>query len=161
MYVNARAIIERETAAGTEIVLQIRNKPQYDELALELPGGRLEEFESFLDALQREVFEETGLTVTHIEGAESTVVAANATKAVECVRPFAIYQTTQGPFDSLGAYFRCRATGELVEEGDDTLKPRWVSVQQVAQQMAEDPTQFSWIDCAGIQFYLRSLGLFG
>lgn len=71
MYVNARAIIERETTAGLEIVLQIRNKPQYDERSLELPGGRLEEYESFLDALTREVHEETGLAVTYIEEVET------------------------------------------------------------------------------------------
>ena len=155
MYVNARAIIERETAFGTEIILQIRNKPQYGEKPLELPGGRVEEFESFLEALKREVREETGLTITQIEGAETKVEAQTEETAVECVQPFAMYQTTKGPVDSMGVYFRCQASGTLLDEGDDTLNPRWVSVHQVAQQMKEDAEQFSWIDRAGIHFYLK------
>jgi 8-oxo-dGTP pyrophosphatase MutT (NUDIX family) len=46
MYVNARAIIERETSSGTMILIQVRNKPYEGGKWLELPGGRVEEFES-------------------------------------------------------------------------------------------------------------------
>ena len=44
MYVNARAIIEQDTADGMMIVVQVRNKPYEGGKWLELPGGRVEEF---------------------------------------------------------------------------------------------------------------------
>ena len=62
-YVNARAIIERQTEQGTEVLLQRREKPGQPR-RLEFPGGQLDPFEGILEALRREVREETGLTVT-------------------------------------------------------------------------------------------------
>lgn len=46
MYCNCRAIIEREGEQSRETPIQARNKPYEGGRSLELPGGRLEEFES-------------------------------------------------------------------------------------------------------------------
>jgi 8-oxo-dGTP pyrophosphatase MutT (NUDIX family) len=156
IYVNARAIIERDTAEGFEIVIQTRNKPG-EEKSIELPGGRLDEFESFIHALKREVLEETGLELTHIEGVSTHVETENVDSAVECLQPFAVYQTTRGPVDSMGVYFRCRARGTLLTSGDDTEDIRWIPVQQLRTMFHENPEQFCWVDRAGILFYLKSL----
>ena len=66
MYVNSRAILERDGAEGVEVLLQIRDRPHESRPRLELPGGQVEEFEPILEALVREVREETGLNVTEI-----------------------------------------------------------------------------------------------
>lgn len=100
MYVNARALIERRTPHGPEIVVQTRNKPG-EAPRVELPGGQVEEFESLIAALRREVREETGLTVTAIEGLETLMEIEHNGDLVECVRPFAVYQTLKGPVDSI------------------------------------------------------------
>jgi 8-oxo-dGTP pyrophosphatase MutT (NUDIX family) len=165
IHVNARAIIERETAAGIEIVLQTRDKPHEGGRSLELPGGRVEPFESLAEALRREVQEETGLELTHIEGLDTRVQTAAPDSNVECLRPFAVYQTTRGPVDSMGVYFRCRAEGQPLAVGHDTQNVQWVPVRQVEEWLAAGPDPspdadsagpaISWIDRAGLLFYLR------
>ena len=156
MHVNARAIIERETPSGKEIVLQVRNKPHEGGKWLELPGGRVEEYESLLQALEREVYEENGLKVTTISGVETKVIAHTSNTDVECLQPYAVYQTTRGPVDSMGVYFLCQAEGSLLETGDETQAPRWVPVSQIAAWMEENPAQFDWVDLAGLLFYLKN-----
>ena len=131
MFVNARAIIEREIEAGTEIVIQIRNKPYEGGKRIELPGGRVDEFESLINALKREVREETGLELVQIEGLDTRVETHDADATVECLSPFAVYQTTRGPVDSMGVYFRCRATGQLLGTGDETEEIQWISTTRI------------------------------
>ncbi len=50
IHTNVRAIIERDMPQGREIILQVRNKPHEGGKWLELPGGRVEPFESLVDA---------------------------------------------------------------------------------------------------------------
>lgn len=155
-FVNSRAIIERNEGGGTEIVIQVRNKPNEPQ-RWELPGGRIEPFESLVSALRREVEEETGLTVTEIEG-QSTYVDThnmNSDFVVECIRPFAAYQTVKGSIDSVGYYFRCKAEGQLLEQGDNTHSIQWIRLEELKKKMDEDPLQFSGVDRGGILFYLK------
>jgi 8-oxo-dGTP pyrophosphatase MutT (NUDIX family) len=158
MYVNARAIIERETPSGIEILVQTRVKPHEGGVSIELPGGQVREYESLVGALRREVREETGLTVTHVEGLNARVEARGQDTCVECLSPFAAYQTTAGPVDSMGVYFRCRAEGDLLDIGDDAEGARWVSLPQVAEWLERAPDTLSWVDRAGMLFYLSQAG---
>jgi 8-oxo-dGTP diphosphatase len=167
VHVNVRAIIERNTPRGREIIIQVRNKPHEGSKCFEVPGGRIEPFESFFDALSREVREETGLEVTEIAGGNGRVETYGST-SVECLVPFAAYQTLRGPSDSLGVYFRCRARGRYLLSGDETEQVQWMPVARVAELLKEDQRpeicdedkHFSWIDRAGLIFYLQYLKKF-
>lgn len=158
-YVNVRAFVEKELNGKLHIVIQTRNKP--GERCLELPGGRLNLFEPIIAGLKREVLEETGLRVTAVNGQDAHIDTSsiNPDFAVECIAPLCVHQTTKGPIDSTGAYFRCKAEGELLTRGDETEHPRWISVDELAEMVHHDPRQFSKIDLAGIVFYLRTLGI--
>lgn len=157
MYVNARALIERIERGQAQLLIQVRNKPYEGSARFEVPGGRVEEFESLIGALRREVREETGLELIHIEGLETRVETNGVHASVECLQPFAAYQTLRGPVDSVGIYFRCRAGGALLEAGDETDHPRWMPVSEISRLLNEDPEQFSFVDRAGLVFYLRDL----
>ncbi|WP_209970841.1 NUDIX hydrolase [Paenibacillus eucommiae] len=157
-FVNSRAIIERTLNGLTEIVIQTRNKPDGPQ-RIELPGGRIDQYESLVKALIREVKEETGLDVVEIEGEDTRIdtVGIDPNFEVECIQPFGAYQTIKGPFDSVGVYFRCKAQGELLNSGDETKNPRWVTVVELRRLMNDDPLQFSDVDRAGILFYLKHI----
>lgn len=156
MYCNCRAIIEREGERGREILVQVRNKPDEGGRSLELPGGRVEEFEALVDTLRREVREETGLDLWYIEGEHARIETNGADTNVECIQPFAAYQTLRGPVDSMGVYFLCQAEGQLLEMGDETDQPRWMLVSEIARLIDEDSEQFSFVDRAGLTFYLKN-----
>ena len=140
-----------------ELLVQVRNKPHEGGKWIELPGGRVDEFESLVATLRREVWEETGLELSFIDGLESRIETNGEDTNVECIQPFAAYQTLRGPVDSIGVYFRCQAKGQLLEVGDDTEHPCWMSVSEIAQLMNDDPEQFSFVDRAGLAFYLKQM----
>ena len=74
---------------------------------------------------------------------------------VECLQPFAVYQTIRGPVDSMGVYFRCRAEGQLLVPGDAPEGMPWLSVQRVTELLELDAHRVSWVDRAGLKFYLQ------
>jgi 8-oxo-dGTP diphosphatase len=152
IYVNARAIIERETESGTEILLQIRSRTGEPE-RWELPGGQIDPFEPVVRALEREILEETGLTLTLVENQDARRVHENDDATVETFEPFFAYQTLRGPVDSLGFYFRCQVSGELVKTGDATKRPTWFSAQEIQYWLLNDRSRFDWLTLAALDRY--------
>jgi ADP-ribose pyrophosphatase YjhB (NUDIX family) len=157
IHVNVRAMIERTTEQGLEIVLQVRHKLHEGGTWWELPGGRVELFEPLADALRREVREETGLELVDIAGMADKIEDHTGNVHVECLQSFAVCQTIRGPVDSLGLYFRCTARGELLVTGDDTENIQWVPIDHVRRRLQEQPEVFSWFDRAGLIFYLKTV----
>lgn len=154
IYVNVRALIIRETDFGEEILVQRRVKKHEENNLMELPGGRLEKFETLIGCLKREIKEETGLDLESIiDPIHRVETNTNDGFTVECMKPFAVYQTIEGPVDSMGVYFRCRAKGDLLEKGDETDTIEWVSHTKLQTLLEED--RLSGVDRAGVQYYLN------
>jgi len=125
----------------------------------ELPGGRLNEYESMADGLKREIREETGLQVVAICNEESTVLTKGkglqSSFSMECMKPYASYQTIEGPVDSFGVYFVCEAEGELLSEGDDSADIHWADTEELQWLIGEQ--RFSEIDLPAVLMFLRDL----
>lgn len=153
IHVNVRGIIERDNNNQKEIVIQLRKRKGEPE-CFELPGGRIEEYESITEALRREVFEETGLNLKHIKNEKEQIHTKPQISSFEmqCIKPYAAYQTLSGPVDSFGIYFLCEAEGELLKAGDDTENAHWASTDEIKNLINDN--KFSDIDKPAMLMYL-------
>lgn len=68
------AIIEKKINGEKFILVQERQKEDggKENGMLEIPAGKIREYENIFEALRREVKEETGLIITKIDGEESS-----------------------------------------------------------------------------------------
>ncbi|MFC4637069.1 NUDIX domain-containing protein [Deinococcus hohokamensis] len=156
LYVNARAIIERGQGPEREVLLQLRAR-RGEPRTLELPGGQVDPFEGIVQALCREVQEETGLTVSTFLDELNEVRGEGADTAVECLTPSFVYQTLRGPVDSVGFFFRVEAQGELTRRGDDAEGHEWITLPELRQRSRQHPETFNWLTRGVLPFYLRAV----
>lgn len=152
IHVNVRGLLVRKVENKVQLIIQLRKREGEPEV-YELPGGRINEYEKMVDGLRREVLEETGLTVTAIRNEENSVITKGTAFSMECIKPFAAYQTINGPVDSFGVYFICEVEGELLEKGDDTADVHWADMVEIQRMV--DEQRFSEIDLPAVLMFLR------
>ena len=156
MFVNARALIYRVTDNNVELLVQTRHRERQKSV-IEFPGGTVETFEPLLDALKREVMEETGLELTEIEGQSTRIKIQCNGLTAECITPYIVYQTLEG-FNGMGAFFRCQAQGQPLKNGDGSQNVRWKKIEQLLNNLEEDIDQFS-IMAAAILSKIKQEGI--
>ncbi len=126
-------IIEKVIGGVMHILVQERYKddaPSEDGL-IEIPAGKIREFENIYDCLRREIKEETGLEVVEIEGETSSMVFESNGYKVLSYEPFASSQNIEGTYPIMVQTFICKVKGDLVASTNETRFLRWIPLGEL------------------------------
>ena len=160
------AIIEKKINGENCILVQdrVKNRPHegsHKEIGLlEIPAGKINEFEDVYTCLRREVMEETGLELDRIEGEEDAeVVEVNGYRVLNYT-PFSSSQNIEGYYPIIVQVFLCtaRETPELNRESNETKNVRWEPAARIKELM-EYPEQFYPMHITTLKKYFRARGI--
>lgn len=91
---------------------------------IEIPAGKIREYENIFLALRREVWEETGLKITQIYGEDSTVDTQTGNVSTLSFQPFCITRNLSGAYSIILNTFLYEAEGNLIESTNETENVR-------------------------------------
>lgn len=127
-------IIERKIDHKDHILVQARCKD--DALSeyglIEIPAGKIREFENIYDCLRREVLEETGLIVDHIMDEENSMLYKTKDYEVLNYKPFSCSQNVDGHYPIMVHIFICTAKGELAYETNESKDLKWIDLSTLS-----------------------------
>jgi hypothetical protein len=105
--------------------------------------------------LKEKFLKKQGLTVTEIENQDEQILTNNnkTSFSIQCIKPFATYQTTQGPVDSFGVCFVCKAEGTFLSKGDDSIDAHFATISEINRLI--DSNEFSDIDKPAMMLFMR------
>lgn len=153
----AGAIIGKIIDGEKHILLQTRHKSGGGDTngKLEIPAGKIREYEDVFSTIRREVLEETGLTVTKIYGEVfSTVTAVGNVKTVS-FEPFCITQNFSGAYSIILNTFICEAEGEPLSSTDETQNIGWVNISEVRRIVENEPDRVFFMHINALKKYLN------
>ena len=109
---------------------------------IEIPAGKIREFENIFDCLKREIWEETGLKVIEIEGeSDAVTIEANGYKVLNYT-PFACAQNLEGIYPIMVQTFICKVEGEALERTNETKNIRWISLKELKDMLDNKENEF-------------------
>lgn len=150
-------IIEKNIDGIDYILVQDRCKDEANlEFGLlEIPAGKIREFENIFDCLRREIEEETGLKVIHIKGEkESVVFESNGYKVVNYA-PFSCSQNIYGTYPIMVQIFLCSAEGDLIIKSNETKNIRWMPLNELKELLETNKSSFFPMHVTTLEKYVR------
>lgn len=150
------AIIVKRVENEEYILVQIRKKNSTDgtDGLLEIPAGKIREYENIFDALRREVWEETGLHITNIQGEkESTFLDVNRNKTI-MFSPYCVTQNLSGAYSIVLSTFICEAEGDLLEQTNETENIRWIKKEDLKNIIDNSPESIFLMHIQALKKYL-------
>ena len=121
---------------------------------LEIPTGKVREFENVFACLRREVKEETGLDVISIQGEEAASIREYTRYKVLQYAPFACVQNLKGDYPILAEIFICRVNGRLKSQTDETRNLQWISLPDLQKLLETREECFYPMHIATLKKYL-------
>ena len=150
------AIIVKKAEDEEMILVQTRKKNNGDGMdgLLEIPAGKIREYENIFEALRREVWEETGLHITAIQGEDTSRfidVTGNKTIAFS---PYCVTQNLSGAYSIILSTFICEAEGELLEQTNETENIRWMGRRELKEIVNNSPESIFLMHVHALRKYL-------
>lgn len=149
------AIIEKVIDNEKYILIQTRQKDDGNETngMIEIPAGKIREYEDIFAALRREVLEETGLKITKIYGEELSVSTQTSDVTTISFTPYCITQNLSGAYSIILHTFLCEAEGSLVESTNETENIHWVKISEMKQLLREHPEKIFFMHINALRKY--------
>ncbi|WP_338944908.1 NUDIX domain-containing protein [Fusobacterium canifelinum] len=151
------AIIEKIINNEKYILIQTRQKEDGAETngMLELPAGKIREYENIFEALRREVKEETGLSITKILGEDNQI--SNFIKDIEVISytPYCITQNLSGAYSIILNTFLCEAKGELLTETNESQNIHWIKIEEFKKILKNNPEKIFLLHINALQKYFK------
>ena len=153
----AGAIIEKIIDGEKHILLQTRQKSGGGDTngKLEIPAGKIREYEDVFSTIRREVLEETGLTVTKIYGEELAAVTQVGEVKTISFELFCITQNLRGAYSIILNTFICEAEGETLPSTDEAQNIGWVNISVVRQIIENEPERVFFMHINALKKYLN------
>ena len=148
------AIIEKIVNNEKYILIQTRQKEDGAETngMLEIPAGKIREYENIFEALKREVKEETGLTITKILGEDRQVSNLIDGNEVISYTPYCVTQNLSGVYSIILNTFLCEAEGELLSETNESQNIHWMKIEDLKKILKNKEIKFYYICTSFIIF---------
>jgi 8-oxo-dGTP pyrophosphatase MutT (NUDIX family) len=142
--------------AGDHILLQRRDSGgETVRGLLEIPGGRWRSGESPVACAIREVFEETGIQLTHVDGVEIDAIDAN--RSIASIRPLVVVAGVDGGFPAVHTVLVAKGSGTIVAEDGASADVRWWQIADVRDEMATNRSGFIPSSFAALTAYAETL----
>ena len=150
------AIIVKKVEDDEFILVQNRKKNNGDGMdgLLEIPAGKIREYENIFEALRREVWEETGLHLTAIQGEETSRFLDVDGNETIMVSPYCVTQNLSGAYSLILSTFLCEAEGELFERTNETEHIRWMRRDMLKEIVDNSPESIFLMHVHALRKYL-------
>lgn len=150
------AIIVKRVEDEEFILVQTRKKNNGDGLdgLLEIPAGKIREYENIFEALRREVWEETGLHITSIQGEDDSKLLDVSGNKTIMFSPYCVTQNLSGAYSLILSTFLCEAEGELMEQTNETENIRWVRRDSLKEVVDNSPESIFLMHVHALRKYL-------
>lgn len=153
------AIIEKIVNNEKYILIQTRQKEDGAETngMLEVPAGKIREYENIFEALKREVKEETGLTITKILGEDRQISNLIGNNEVISYTPYCVTQNLSGAYSIILNTFLCgEAEGELLTETNESQNIHWIKIEELKKILKNNPEKIFLLHINALQKYLET-----
>lgn len=150
------AIIVKRVGDDEFILVQTRKKNNGDGMdgLLEIPAGKIREYENVFEALRREVWEETGLHITMIQGEDVSKFLDMAGNKTIMFSPYCVTQNLSGAYSIILSTFLCEAEGELLKQTNETENIRWIRRDELKEIVDNSPESIFLMHVHALRKYL-------